>query len=267
VGMIFNRLTGLDLGPPPNFIIASNIKRADAPVRYPFLWNAPVQDKTQWPGFADNGNDILGLARNLGEVLGVFVAPTNNGLFVDYLSDLSANFDGLTHLENLIKLIGAPKWPWPIDGNLATRGKAIFERPTAQGGCSACHGITPGTVRFFEVQTWVTPIQDVGTDTREYDVMVWTANTGVLKGAFIPFITNPLEANDLAFNVLATSVIGSISEHLLNAGGRRPLAATGGLAYGDAISVRSASLGPLKFRRASFAAPARASRASARRGE
>jgi hypothetical protein len=57
VGMIFNRLTGLDLGPPPNYIIASNIKRADAPVRYPFLWNAPVQDETQWPGFADRWPD------------------------------------------------------------------------------------------------------------------------------------------------------------------------------------------------------------------
>ncbi|HWP14542.1 MAG TPA: di-heme-cytochrome C peroxidase, partial [Xanthobacteraceae bacterium] len=61
VGMIFNRLTGLDLGPPPSQIIADNIKRADAPARYPFLWNAAIQDKTQWPGFADNGNDILGL--------------------------------------------------------------------------------------------------------------------------------------------------------------------------------------------------------------
>jgi hypothetical protein len=59
VGMIFNRLTGLDLGPPPSYLIPDNIKQADAPVRYPFLWNAPKQDKTQWPGFADNGNDIL----------------------------------------------------------------------------------------------------------------------------------------------------------------------------------------------------------------
>ena len=33
VGMIFNRLTGLDLGPPPSFLIADNIKKADAPVR------------------------------------------------------------------------------------------------------------------------------------------------------------------------------------------------------------------------------------------
>ena len=72
VAMIFNRLTGLDIGPLPTRVIADNIQPADAPVRYPFLWNAPAQDKTQWPGFADNGNDILGLSRNLGEVYGVF---------------------------------------------------------------------------------------------------------------------------------------------------------------------------------------------------
>ena len=72
VGMIFNRLTGLDLGPPPSFLIADNIQKADAPVRYPFLWNAPIQDQTQWTGFADNGSDVLALSRNLGEVFGVF---------------------------------------------------------------------------------------------------------------------------------------------------------------------------------------------------
>ena len=72
VSMIFNRLAGLDLGASPTFLIADNIAKADAPARYPFLWNAAIQDKTQWPGFADNGNDILGLARNLGEVYGVF---------------------------------------------------------------------------------------------------------------------------------------------------------------------------------------------------
>ena len=42
VAMIFNRLTGLDIGPLPTRVIADNIQPADAPVRYPFLWNAPV---------------------------------------------------------------------------------------------------------------------------------------------------------------------------------------------------------------------------------
>jgi hypothetical protein len=218
VGMIFNRLTGLDLGPPPTFLIPDNIKRADAPVRYPFLWNAPIQDKTQWPGFADNGSDILGLARNVGEVYGVFgvFQPEQELIFfIDYLNNNSANFDGLAKLEDLLKQIGPPKWPWLVDTNLAAQGKTIFERTTAQGGCVECHGIKPGTVRFPNVQTWATPVQDVGTDTREYDIMAWTAKTGVLEGAFIPFVTEPLQETDKAINILATSVLGSIAQHYL----------------------------------------------------
>jgi hypothetical protein len=219
VGMIFNRLTGLDIGPPPSYLIPDNIKVADAPVRYPFLWNAPKQDKTQWPGFANNGNDILGLSRNLGEVYGVFgvFEPTKQGfhlLGIDYLHNNSANFDGLNALEGMVKQIGAPKWPWAIDRELAARGKAIYDRPTSDGGCKDCHGIRPGETRFLEVATWATtPLQDVGTDTREYDVLSWTAQTGVLEGAEIYPLTSPLKETDQAFNVLATSVLGSIIQN------------------------------------------------------
>ena len=215
VGMIFNRLTGLDIGPAPTYVIADNIQRADAPVRYPFLWNSPVQDKTQWPGFADNGNDILGLSRNLGEVYGVFAVfrPRKDRwhlLGVDYLNENSANFRGLNGLEGLVKKIGPPKWPFAIDTVLASQGEAIYGWSTDQGGCADCHGIRPGVTRFFEKQTWATPIQDVGTDTREYDILNWTAQSGVLSGAEIPFVISPLQPRDKSISILGVSVVGSI---------------------------------------------------------
>ncbi|WP_240537332.1 di-heme-cytochrome C peroxidase [Bradyrhizobium elkanii] len=208
VGMIFNRISGLDIGPPPDFMIPENMKTADAPVRYPFLWNSPRQDKTQWPGFAKNGNDILGLARNVGEVLGVFATfePKRQGAIISFLDNNSTNFDGLSELENLVKRIGPPKWPWKIDAALATRGKVIFERDSAEGGCSGCHGIEDGEQRVPFIKTWRTPVQNVDTDTREYDVLTWKAKTGVLKGAFIPFATAPLKENDEIFNILAARV-------------------------------------------------------------
>ena len=65
-GMIFNRIAARDLG------IRDNYKVADAPVRYPFLWNASRQDRTQWNGGVQNGLYIQALGRNTGEVLGVF---------------------------------------------------------------------------------------------------------------------------------------------------------------------------------------------------
>jgi hypothetical protein len=218
VSMIFNRLTGLDIGPPPTYLIAENIQPATAPVRYPFLWNAPIQDKTQWPGFADNGNDILGLARNLGEVYGVFgvFRPKKDGwrpLGIDYLEHNSADFQGLRALEDLIRKIGPPKWPWKVDQALAAKGEAIYARKTDQGGCADCHGIRPGTTRFLDQKTWATPLIDVGTDSREYAILGQTVKTGVLEGAKIPFLTDPLEPVDTAFNVLGTSVIGSILQH------------------------------------------------------
>lgn len=245
VGMIFNRLAGLDIGPPPSFLIADNIKKADAPVRYPFLWNAAIQDKTQWPGFADNGSDILGLARNLGEVLGVFgrFEPKREGLLINFLNNHSANFDGLGKLEDLIKLIAPPKYPWPIDVTLAAQGKEIFARSTGAGGCQQCHGITAGVTRFPFNQTWATPVQNVGTDTREYDVLGWTAQTGVLQGAFIPFVTDPLNETDLVFNILATSVIGSIAEHALEGGGLTANARVAAAPLSPSLTASPVSLG------------------------
>lgn len=219
VSMIFDRVTGLDLGPAPSLLLPDNIKLADAPVRYPFLWNAPIQDETQWSGFADNGSDILALSRNLGEVLGVFgvFQPKKEGLFVNFLNNSSANFDGLGVSETLVKQIGPPKWPWPIDANLAAQGKAIYARSTSEGGCIDCHGVKPGKTRLPRFNpTWLTPIMNVGTDTRQYDILARKVTTGALQGAFIPFITQPLEETDLAFNVLATSVVGLIAENVAN---------------------------------------------------
>jgi hypothetical protein len=170
---------------------------------------------------------ILALGRNLGEVFGVFgvFEPTNDGLFVNFLNNNSANFDGLDKLENLLKQIKPPKWPWLVDGTLAAQGKVIFNRSTADGGCQDCHGIQRGKVRFPLVETWATPVLNVGTDTREYDVLGWRAQTGVLKGAFIPFVTDPLQADDLAFNVLVTSVVGSIAQQAVRDNGASTLSA------------------------------------------
>lgn len=215
VAMIFNRLTGLDLGEAPSYLIADNIQKAVAPVRYPFLWNAARQDYTQWPGFAPNGDALLGLARNLGEVYGVFATfePQSRWFGIDYLEVNSADFKGLFALEGLMKQIGPPQWPWEVNNTLADQGKIVFDRSTADGGCVTCHGIRPGTMRFPDQPTWATPIMDVGTDRREYDVMAWTANSGVLNGAHSVLDPTPLKPVDRAFKILGMAVIGSISSY------------------------------------------------------
>ena len=220
VSMIFNRLTGLDLGPAPTYLITDNIRAADAPVRYPFIWNAPKQDKTQWPGFADNGNDLLGLARNLGEVYGVFGVyhPVKSNAFIsisniNFLKGNSANFSGLGAVEGLVKKIGAPRWPFAVDAQLAAQGKAIFARPAESGGCAACHGERPGATRPILQATWATPVQDVGTDSRQYAILGRDAQSGVLEGGKFRLVGTPIPKTTTAFKLLSFSVIGSIAQH------------------------------------------------------
>lgn len=216
VGMIFNRLTGLDIGPPPSNLLVSNLKPADAPVRYPFLWNASIQDMTQWPGFAENGSDILALARNVGEVYGVFgeFAPKKERwslLGYDYLAGNSVNFSGLSTLEGLIKKMGPPKFPFPVNQELAEKGKVVFNQ-SGNNGCADCHGIKPGQQRLLN-STWATPILDVGTDSRQYDILNWTAATGVMEGARIPFAHDTLGKTAPSLDILTVGVANSILQY------------------------------------------------------
>lgn len=219
VGMIFDRLAGLDVGTSPNYIISENIKPADAPVRYPFLWNAPRQDRTQWPGFAPNGDNLLALARNLGEVYGVFgvFRPTKDPkspLGFDYLGNNSANFPGLRALEDLLWKIGPPKWPWAVDQQRVVAGKAVYQRKAAEGGCVECHDVRAGCPRSGNQNTWLTPIQAVNTDEREYLLFNWEVKTGVLEGAQIPdkagHFGPPLKSADSAIALLRTAVNGAV---------------------------------------------------------
>lgn len=218
VAMIFNRLTGLDIGEAPSYLIPENIQKASAPVRYPFLWNAAIQDKTQWPGFADNGSATLGMARNTGEVIGVFATfhpQMVNGLIanLNFSKVNSSNSWGLLKVEQLIRKIGAPKWPaqFPINRSLIDRGKAVYEQT-----CQQCHFNDPqnhpGTPgKPGGAFTWFTPIQDVGTDSHEWDILGWTAKPGVLgqlKIRFVPNFNVPDPSPN--FNLLKYAVLGSM---------------------------------------------------------
>jgi hypothetical protein len=98
----------------------------------------------------------------------------------------------------------------------ARDGKVVYDRPAANGGCVECHATRAPAERYTApAKPFPTPVLDVMTDTREYNVLGWTAQTGALQGAFIPFVTKPLKSEDLVINMLKTSVIGMIGESFL----------------------------------------------------
>src|SRR5262245_30889677 len=154
-GMIFNRVAGLDLG------LSHNVKAADAPVSYPFLWNASRQDRTQWNGAVPNGLYIQALGRNTGEVLGVFARfapqrtlPRLPGVppAISYRKH-SADFVGLQSLEEKIVKLRPPSWPkdmFGFDEELARKGEALFATHS-----KSCHWSEQRSNDVFDA--WPTP--------------------------------------------------------------------------------------------------------------
>jgi hypothetical protein len=158
-GMIFNRVSSIDLGIP------ENSRAPDAPVSYPFLWGASFQSRVQWNGVAENTNDIERLGRNVGEVLGVFAqaqfkAPS---LFeLPQLARTSAKRLNLVKLENQLKTLWSPKWPshlGQIDQAKRKAGKVLYSKH-----CASCHQVVDHGKQDTPVQVVMTPLSEVGTD-------------------------------------------------------------------------------------------------------
>ncbi len=223
VSMIFNRLTGLDIAPDGrDGMIPENIYPAHAPVRYPFLWGSAKQDLTQWPGFAPNGDRILGLVRNVGEVYGVFADfhPTPKAtatMKVDYASINSVNIPGLRALERQIEALQQPAYPWPINADLANQGKDLFGTGPGEkkGLCWDCHGERQGKRRLGNLDTWETPLRDVGTDNLQYSVLMRTVKSGTMNGSGLFPLLPAIKPVDDAANVLKTAVVGGILQKLI----------------------------------------------------
>jgi len=208
-GMIFDRVAARDLG------VDGNFKVADAPVRYPFLWYASRQDHTQWNGSVGNGLYVQGLARNTGEVLGVFAdfAPKvlipGNGPIptkISYRSN-SVDFAGLQTLEEKIAALKSPPWPSDIFGlkpELVQRGKPLFDQH-----CGQCHGEqnSPDVIG-----AWATPVRAVGTDPMMASNAARMSDPGIYTGAFLPPPAIGAKFGDPArtSDILASSVIGTL---------------------------------------------------------
>ena len=157
--MIQNRLTANLPGIP------ENTSTANAPVKPPFLWNAPQGLWTQWAAIVQDP-----IARNLGETMGVYMdinlraASPAEGLFAS-----NAAIHELARVENQLARLAPPSWPedvlGKIDRDKAKAGKALFVTH-----CASCHNVWP--YRWTEpnkygksfVLVGLTPQNYVGTD-------------------------------------------------------------------------------------------------------
>jgi len=217
-GMMFNRVAARDLG------IEANFKVADAPVSYPFLWNARQQDRTQWNGSVPNGLFINALGRNSGEVLGVFgdfepKKQTSTHLPVIDYSKNSIKFASLQALEEKIKILKPPPWPWEpeLRQDMVDKGRILFATE-----CGRCHDENRGPFG-----TWKTRVEEVGTDQKMFDNAEKTSQTGILAGALSPNRPGSLDDPAATNDVLATVVAGALINEAFPSAGKFPAPDTG----------------------------------------
>lgn len=200
IGLIYKRMTAEAHATKPSLNSGP-----EAPVNYPFLWNSHQQDKVQWNGVIPNdiwlgGINIAALARNAGEVLGVFpdinvttlpFGGMDGLLSPGYYSSL--NIQNLVTLEESLYSLKAPVWPtsWPApDPARVERGRQLYAQE-----CAGCH--TPldrnDLTTKLKVSMGYLATHDgkpgIGTDPwMACNTVTTTANTGVMKGMYVsPF--------------------------------------------------------------------------------
>ena len=114
----------------------------NAPVSYPFLWDTHWHNVVQWNGSAPNDLVIQRLARNVGEVLGVFAqTDIKKTLLPPLYFKTSAKRVNQLLIEDKLASLRSPAWPRqlaPIDGKKAAAGRKLYATY-----CAGCHAITP----------------------------------------------------------------------------------------------------------------------------
>ncbi len=200
--------------------IGENWSSPLAPVKPPFVWNAPQGSWTQWAGSQQDP-----LIRNYGETTGVFLSmdlrskTPEEGLF-----DSNAAILNLQKIENLISRLAPPKWPEDVFGKIdrkkAEEGKKLFA-----SNCAECHNSYPYTwtepnkygKRFLEVG--LVPQKYVGTDPAQFVTTQAYAITGDLSNYMLPpykgaaIIPTPEMRRSLILEALGRAMKGlSLSE-------------------------------------------------------
>lgn len=191
VGHILNQIVvNLD-APDPH-------RPADAPVSYPFIWNAPQHDRVQWNGIAQNTPALLSgekrfdlgaLVRNTSEVLGVFAQVDAAAEFGALPS--SADTANLIDLENLLGQLRSPRWKDAGFADNPDETPAVLARGKELYGqfCVGCHAILPSDDLRTTVKADMRPICDIvgqrglGTDIwMAFNTIAFESGAGNLEG-------------------------------------------------------------------------------------
>ncbi len=208
---IHNSFTGINTGE------LGNVYPSLAPVKPPFLWNAPQSAWVQWSGIAANP-----LSRNIGETLGVFTrydlksATPEQGLF-----DTTSDVKGVVKLEALLKQLAPPKWPEEVLGKL-DQAKVMAGQKLFANNCQQCHTTypyrwsperAPGK-RFIE--NAMVPQKIVGTDDSQLKGISFSPEPVIYTGNLAPYFKGKAQVPNGEFVQI---IQGKIIEKAVNKAG------------------------------------------------
>jgi len=219
LNVILNQVTAMMLNRP------DNARPSDAPVSYPFVWDAPYLDYVQYNAVVPNeGPGAIG--RNVGQVLGVFgeVSMVPSTLPPGYAS--SVRTDHLLILESALETLVSPTWEEmaekgilpPLDRAEVAKGKVVYDKT-----CSDCHQVIDrrdrGELASIKVRTLA--LSDIGTDpVASLNFTDREVETGPLLGRKTDFLEGePLCERTHADQILAHVTVGTMMHDLGVTGG------------------------------------------------
>ena len=179
----------------------------DAPVSYPFIWNANQHDFLQWNGIVPNSKVALGrgrnidggaLVRNTSEVMGVFADVDVNHEFGKKGFPSSVDTENLIAMEIQLGRLMSPAWPaafGTIDPAKRRHGERLFKQV-----CAGCHAPLARDDLATPIAAEMTPIwAPAGVNTDPWmacNAYSYRALGGVLTGSRIIFA--PKDDPDIA---------------------------------------------------------------------
>ena len=160
LGGINNKFMAINTG------IGENNRLSTAPVKAPFLWNAPQSAWVQWSGVAENP-----IRRNYSEALGVFARTDQSSerAIKEGYFESTHSVRGLIKLEELLRRLAPPAWPEEILGKL-DREKVVVGGKLFAAHCIECHTSYPYRWSAPRLQgkrmieNALVPVSVVGTD-------------------------------------------------------------------------------------------------------
>ncbi|NQY26645.1 MAG: hypothetical protein HRT92_05650 [Piscirickettsiaceae bacterium] len=198
--------------------VENNTSPPTAPTSYPYIWDTPQHDYVEWNGSQSN-TGVGALARNIGEVIGVFgniETETTTWLgFLDRGYSSSIQVSELRKLEHVVAQLHSPMWPkvFPeIDSNLAQIGRGLYEQH-----CIQCHVDINRTDPLRKIQVRMSTLATINTDPlMAENAIYFKGKTGKFEGRPRYYVVgNPLASEAPAIHIANNLMIGILKNNPL----------------------------------------------------